>query len=132
MVFDVRNTAQPLCRVLDDDPTDSFDKHELYWTQGWEGGTPSGIPRLRWMHSSNVLVCASTHSAALIWDVSSGNPLVTRLCGPHSGEVGALAVSSDDSVIATGSDDGVIVFWSHKGEQRRLHGHVLGEMGNVY
>ncbi|NUQ24324.1 MAG: WD40 repeat domain-containing protein [Saprospiraceae bacterium] len=77
----------------------------------------SEIKRIHFSPNGEQLLIAGSERFALLLNAADGSLL--RVFGAHSGNINAMAVSPDGTLIATGGDDGKIILWNNK---RRITG----------
>lgn len=102
--------------------TASFDNSVGYWTLGtdevrWLEGHEAAVKCVIFL-GARAAASAGDDFAIQIWDLDTGTSRL-RLEG-HSGNVGALAVSPDGSVLASASWDGTAMLWD-VASGRRIH-----------
>jgi WD40 repeat protein len=74
--------------------------------------TPLFVP------NSDLLLSADYHGKVYVWDAKKSTPLQSVAC--HSDLVSRVALSDDQSVLATGSRDGTVKLWKLAGRGNEL------------
>jgi len=102
LIFDLRFPDTPLHILSHESP---------FGTGIVETAAQQGVSSVQWSHNGLFLVSGGEDYLVRVWDIRLGAPLINTLSG-HGGPVSSVAISPDDSLIASGGDETQVILYS--------------------